>query len=241
MTDADPLGEPSRRLDLDREQIVALLSELGGELSVEGIRADLFAVGGAAMALAYDSRRTTSDVDAIFVPKNKVYEAARLIAERHNLPEDWLNDGVKGMLPGDDPSASDIAEVNGIRVSVPSPRYMLALKVAAARVDRDADDIETLARACGVDTAHEILDVAEQVLGGGGRLSAKSQFFIQEMFPARVPPHRRWWWQWRRKQSADGQAPSARPRRTSAQRGICGAGRADGGRCQNPRGSCPHH
>lgn len=149
------------------------------------------------MALAYNSRRTTSDVDAIFAPKLKVYDAARRIAERHNLPEDWLNDGVKGMLPGNDPSASDIAEVAGIRVSVPSPRYMLALKVAAARIDRDADDIEVLARACDVTTAAEILDMAEQVLGPG-RLSAKSQFFVQEMFPLPAKSRLRRWWDQRR-------------------------------------------
>jgi Nucleotidyltransferase of unknown function (DUF6036) len=34
-----------------------------------GIRADLYVVGSAAIALAYDDRRSTRDIDTVFVPK----------------------------------------------------------------------------------------------------------------------------------------------------------------------------
>jgi hypothetical protein len=46
-------------------------------------------------------RRTTADADGVFEPKAVIYEAARRVAKRHEkLPADWLNDGVKGLLPG---------------------------------------------------------------------------------------------------------------------------------------------
>jgi hypothetical protein len=67
-----------------------LLTELGAMLAEEGERAELFRVGGAAMALAYNTRRFTRDIDALFEPKSVVYEAARKVAERHDLAPHWL-------------------------------------------------------------------------------------------------------------------------------------------------------
>jgi hypothetical protein len=91
---------------LDRGAIEGLLRELGEELVSAGVRGEMFLVGGAAMALAYDTRRATRDLDAVFEPKQVVYEAARTVAARHaGMSETWLNDAVKAFLPGDDPSA----------------------------------------------------------------------------------------------------------------------------------------
>lgn len=169
---------------LGRDQIVALLTDLGHELTGQGLRGDLFVVGGAAMALAFNTRRATRDVDAVFEPKVEVYRAARRVAARHELPDDWLNDAVKGLLPGPDPQSRPVLDVPGLRVSVPSARYLLALKVAAARVDRDTDDIRFLAEACGLRTAEEIILLTEEIMGGRQPLLPKAQFLIEEMFPA---------------------------------------------------------
>src|SRR5687767_13862070 len=86
-----------------REEILRALTALGEELASRDLRADLYVVGGAAMALAYDERRATRDVDAVFAPKAEVYAAAARVAERLDLPEGWLNDAVKGFLLGPDP------------------------------------------------------------------------------------------------------------------------------------------
>lgn len=56
----------------------------------------MYIVGGAAIALAYDKRRSTRDRDAVFEPKAVIYEAAAAVAERLGLPPGWLNDAVKG-------------------------------------------------------------------------------------------------------------------------------------------------
>jgi len=168
---------------LDRGAIVGLLTEIGVALDRRGIRGDLFVVGGAAMALAYNTRRSTRDVDGVFEPKLIVYEVADEVGARHGLAPGWLNDGVKGLLPGPDPDARELLELPGLRVSVPSPQYLLALKVAAARVDRDADDIRVLAAECGLTTAREVLDLTEQVIGAARPLVPKVQYLIEEMFP----------------------------------------------------------
>lgn len=173
MSDAEPF---------DRAHIIELLSELGDALDDRGIRAEMFVVGGAAMALAYNTRRATRDIDAVFEPKAVVYEVARTIAARHNLPDMWLNDAVKGLLPGPDLAPQEITEIRGLRVTVPSPEYLLALKVAAARVDRDADDIRILAAACGLRSAKEIFDHTVRIVGHSRFLEPKVQFLIEEMF-----------------------------------------------------------
>jgi hypothetical protein len=60
-------------------------------LARRGIVADVFVVGGAAMALAYDANRVTRDVDARFVPHGIVHEEAVRVAEELGLPRWWLN------------------------------------------------------------------------------------------------------------------------------------------------------
>ncbi|MGB7982313.1 MAG: DUF6036 family nucleotidyltransferase [Candidatus Nanopelagicales bacterium] len=168
-------------MDLNREQILELLGELGQEMESRGLRAELFIVGGAAMALAFDARRATRDIDAVFVPKAEVYEAARSVAERRGLQPDWLNDAVKGFLLGEDPDRRTVFESPGCSVTVPSAQYLLAMKVYAARVDRDADDIRTLAGISGLHSADEVLDLAERYLAGIP-IPAKVKFLVEELF-----------------------------------------------------------
>lgn len=98
---------------LGRDEIIALLTDLGEELEGQGLRAELFVVGGAAMALAFSTRRATRDVDAVFEPKLEVYEAAAQVAARQDLPSDWLNDAVKGLLPGPDPQSRAVLDLPG--------------------------------------------------------------------------------------------------------------------------------
>lgn len=167
---------------LDRERLVSLLTELGAVLAENDTLGELFVIGGAAMALAYNARRLTSDVDAIFEPKRVIYEAARTVASRHpEIDPDWLNDAAKGFLPGNDANPHVVLEVPGLRVSVPSTEYLLALKVFAARVDRDDDDIRHLARSAGLTTADEVLDVVARFYPPG-RIEAKAQFYVHQLF-----------------------------------------------------------
>lgn len=60
------------RAGLGREDIRALLDDLSGELAARGARAELFLVGGAALAVAYDATRATRDLDAVFIPTDVV-------------------------------------------------------------------------------------------------------------------------------------------------------------------------
>ncbi len=73
---------------LGREDIRALLDDLSAELAARGARAELFLVGGAALAVAYDATRATRDLDAVFIPTGTVRKAAAAVAQHRGLTED---------------------------------------------------------------------------------------------------------------------------------------------------------
>jgi hypothetical protein len=134
---------------LGRTEILAAFDKLGSELARRSLRADIFVVGGAAMALAYAPARRTRDVDAVFSDSAAVYEAARAVARRIGLPGDWLNDAVRSYLLGSDTNERPVYESASLQVAVASPPYLLAMKLLAARVEQDVGDIRVLYRICG--------------------------------------------------------------------------------------------
>lgn len=165
---------------MDRDEIIAALTDLAAELQRQGASADMYVVGGAAIALAFDERRATRDIDAVFEPKDIVYEAAATVAEERGLPPGWLNDAVKGFLAGDDPAATPVLDLPGLRCVAASPRILLALKVLAHRVGEDEEDLRLLAGELGLERANEVLAVAEETFGD--RLDAAARFFVEEIF-----------------------------------------------------------
>ena len=163
-----------------REEIVAALTTLGERLHDKGIEGEIYVVGGAAIAMAFDARRATRDVDAVFEPKQEIYAAADEVGADLGLPPGWLNDGAKGFVAGPDDEASAVLEVPGLRVLAASPRILLAMKVLAHRIGEDDEDVRLLAGHLGLTRADEVLAVAEQVYGD--RLDAAARFFVEELF-----------------------------------------------------------
>lgn len=169
----------------DAETVKRFLTELGEELQGQGVRGELFLVGGAAMALAYNARRATRDIDGVFEPKRVIYEAAARIAARHqgSVPDDWLNDAVKGYLLGEDPDATVVFQHPGLNVRVASPRYLFTMKVVASRVEQDDDDIAVLYRLSGFTSVGEALDyIADSY--PHLRLEPKAEYLLEEIAAA---------------------------------------------------------
>jgi hypothetical protein len=132
------------------------------------------------MALAYSTRRVTKDIDAVFEPKAVIYQTAGRVAENMGLPEDWLNDAVKGFLPGTDEQAQPLPEVQGIEVTTASPRYLLAMKLMAMRFGEDDEDIQILLRQTGITDAHEALDLLTTMYPHS-EPPLKTQLFLEEI------------------------------------------------------------
>ena len=83
---------------VNAEDIKRYLTELNDELRAMDVKGEICLYGGAVMALAYNARPDTKDVDAIFRPPAQIREAAEKVAKAHGLEPDWLNDAVKSFL-----------------------------------------------------------------------------------------------------------------------------------------------
>jgi hypothetical protein len=171
--------KPTKRFA--RAEILQALQALGDELSRRGVRGQIFIVGGAAMALAYSTRRITKDIDAVFEPKSSIYDAAAKVAEELGLPEDWLNDAAKGFMPGEDEDSRPVPDIEGIEITTASPRYLLAMKLMAMRFGEDNEDIEVLIEECGLQSAQEVLELLERFYPSREPLP-KTRFFLEELF-----------------------------------------------------------
>ncbi len=76
------------------EEIENLLRQLSDRLIGRGIVGEVAPYGGAAMVLAHRARLSTKDIDAVFLPKQEVYQAAYEVATEVGIEKDWLNDAV---------------------------------------------------------------------------------------------------------------------------------------------------
>ena len=168
---------------LDRSRIEQLLRALDQVLASKGATADIYLVGGAAMALGFDAERSTRDVDAVFAPTTVVRDAAAVVAEEFDLPSDWLNDAVKGFVPSaPDVSQHVVFESDHLRVCSASAEYLFAMKVAASRVEQDRRDLEILIHALGITSAEQALDVARASLGPNYPIPPRAQYLLAEIF-----------------------------------------------------------
>lgn len=167
---------------LDRDGILAAFRALDEELGKSAVRGEIFVVGGAAMALAYDTRRSTVDVDAVFAPSSEVRTAAARVAQRMDLEPDWLNDAAKAFLPGDDPARIAVYEGTNLGVAAASPRFLLTMKLLAARVERDVDDIKALYRLCGFTTADQGLELVRHAYPDA-IIPVRTRLLLEELYP----------------------------------------------------------
>ena len=171
---------------LTRALILDLFCELNDELCGMEIRGDVFIVGGAAMTVAYQVRPSTRDVDGIFHPSSEIRAAVARVADRHDgLAPDWLNDAVKGFLPGEDTGITRVIYENTcLTVRAGSSEYLLATKLLASRVGRDEEDILFLFDECGLTTLEDALSLLERFYPGRP-VEAKVQFMLEELLANR--------------------------------------------------------
>lgn len=139
--DKDGKTDPSVGSTLSREQILRALQALSDGLGAQGVTGEICLFGGTAMMLAYTARITTKDVDALFQPATTIRAIARRVAEEQHLPLDWLNDGVKGFISSrHEATAGNLPQFSHLRVTMPVPEYLLAMKCMAARIAGAAGD-----------------------------------------------------------------------------------------------------
>lgn len=167
---------------LTRDDMNRLFELLDADLQGRDVVGELYLVGGAVMCLALGAREATRDVDALFQPTREVREAAARVAVRAGVPENWLNDAVKGFLsPRGD--FGPYLELPHLRVYVAEPHYLLAMKCVALRLGeefRDLEDVRYLLRHLNVESASEALEVVLRYFDEE-RIPPKTRYALEEI------------------------------------------------------------
>jgi hypothetical protein len=173
---------------LTRETILRGLQTLSDELGKQGVTGEVCLFGGTVMVLAFTARLTTKDVDALFQPAQTIRELARRIAADQHLPVDWLNDGVKGFISArHETTTGNLPQFPHLRLTMPVPEYLLAMKCMAARIGGTADepsdvaDIVFLIRHLKLKSAGEVLDLVGQYYPAN-RIPVKTQYLVEGLF-----------------------------------------------------------
>jgi hypothetical protein len=173
---------------LTREQILAALRALSEELGKQNVTGEICRFGGTVMVLAFTARLATKDVDALFQPAQMIREIAGQIAESQQLPPNWLNDGVTGFVSArHELTAGNLPQFPHLRLTMPVPEYLLAMKCMAARLGgtagepTDVADIHFLIRHLQLKTARDVLDLVGQYYPAH-RIPAKTQYLVEGLF-----------------------------------------------------------
>lgn len=167
---------------LTKEKIKGLFIALNAQLEKRGVSGEVYLAGGAVMCLAYDARPSTKDIDAVFLPQKIIREEARRMAEQEGVEEDWLNDAVKGYMSSKS-AFSSYMELSHLKIFVPLPEYLLAMKCFAMRIGfefHDEQDVRYLLRYLNIDNYGKALEIITQYYPIE-RLPQKTLYALQEM------------------------------------------------------------
>jgi hypothetical protein len=167
---------------LTAERIRELFELLNQRLAAEDVVGEVYLVGGAVMCLAFAARPSTADVNAVFVPKETVRRLARRVGADAGVDAGWLNDAVKGFL-SDRGEFSQWLELSHLKVFVPVPEYLLAMKCLAFRLGpefHDEDDVRYLLRYLNLERAEDALAIVERYYPAE-RVPVKTRLALQEL------------------------------------------------------------
>lgn len=144
--------------------------------------------GGTVMVLAFKARLATKDVDALFHPAQSIRKAALRVADEEQLPADWLNDGVKGFVSTrHETTAGNLPQFPHLRLTMPVPEYLLAMKCMAARLGTitgegsDGPDIIFLIQHLNLKTARSVLDIVGRYYPAN-QIPVKTQYLVEGLF-----------------------------------------------------------
>jgi hypothetical protein len=165
---------------MNAEDITRYLTELNDELRAMDVKGEICLYGGAVMALVYNARPDTEDVDAIFEPIRSIRIAARKVAERNGLELGWLNTAVEMFLAPHDKKI--FLDQSNLKIFVPPSDYLLAMKTLSARANTmDREDLQILIRDIGLKHPEEIFQIVKNYYPHK-EMKPASRILILELF-----------------------------------------------------------
>ena len=165
--------------ELTKNEMLKYLEEINIELKNQDKFGEIVIAGGAALTLVFDARKSTQDIDALFAPTQDMRKIISNIAERHELPQDWLNDGVKGFVT-DKMKFNEILSYSNLSVSSMDAESLLAMKLIAARVDtKDMPDSVFLMNALDIKNIEQVFEIMETYTQPKQQTIASKYFAIE--------------------------------------------------------------
>ncbi len=131
------------------------------------MRVNLYIVGGAAIAMQFDERRATRDIDSVVLEGHGPLMAEVVVmAREHGLPTTWLNDQATMYVSSTpDLGRQLVFDHPNLSVAAASAEHLLAMKLQAAR-GSDTQDIALLVRSLGLTTVAEVEAILVAVFPG---------------------------------------------------------------------------
>ena len=171
----------SKEFSMNEKDIMKYLEELNELMKNNNIHGDINLVGGAVMCLAFKSRKITHDIDGIFEPKSKINDLIKSISVKNDIPENWLNDGVKGFL-SKKANFQEFKKLSNLTISIASPEYMLAMKCLSARADNknEIEDLKHLIKKLNLKTYEDVVEIILQFYPME-KFMVKTQYLIMEV------------------------------------------------------------
>ena len=182
-------GDPAL---LHAERIGELFQAVDTGLSGYGLRSpvEIVIVGGAAVALQWNRRRTTYDVDVVAEGIPPVFwDVVAAVGRDEDLGAGWLNAAARikaptGPTPGE---PSEIYLGSNLRVYGASAHYVLAMKLIAGRLV-DREDIPALLEATRPQSRGTLYDLVEQAYPTA-QIPASVGYVIDEMWDEYIAAH----------------------------------------------------
>ena len=193
--------------EFDREQLLAAFDDIGTAAVEAGTCLDIAVFGGSALMLASNFRYSTEDVDIHEIGQpwpSWLSEVVARIAKKNEWSDHWLNDAVTFHLsPAARPEEDlvvfgtfprSLGEV-GLRVFVPTARYLLALKLKALRVanyekgSKDLADVANLLRVLQIRDVAAAVDILGEYFPKSAAHADKQRFVLKRLLADESPTH----------------------------------------------------
>lgn len=171
---------------------------MGAAAAAEGKVIDIAVFGESCLVLVSDIRAGTRDVDAVILAEaDLAYRLADSAGAQLGLPAGWLNQAVKlyvGTAGNPKPSLFPVGEYPkdgpvGLRAFVPTPEYILAMKLIANRgavedAARDRNDMLALMKICGLREKAALLNLVRVCYPSVPAIAARLEARIDDLLRA---------------------------------------------------------
>lgn len=130
---------------LNKQDMDQALQYINNSLAHVNEFSEMYIVGGAALAMYYNMRDLTEDIDAVYTNRDLVQRIADSNEQLNfKVGHDWLNDKVRvGII--EDKDRIPYYKGSNLMVYIASPVVLLKMKMKAAR-SKDSSDVEQLLR-----------------------------------------------------------------------------------------------